>query len=193
MEALLRSPENRIEGFLAAGHVCAVMGYESYEAFVGTYQVPVVVTGFEPLDLLEGILACVRQLEAGEARIENRYARSVRRAGNPAAQDIVQTVYEVCDRPWRGFGIIPQGGLQAREKWRRFDADVRFKRLPALPVIEPDECQSAEVLSGRIRPPACPAFGKACTPESPLGAPMVSSEGACAAYYRYQPLDTRSE
>lgn len=188
MEALAQSPDNRVQGFLAAGHVCTVMGYESYEAFVDQYQLPVVVTGFEPLDLLEGILACVRHLEAGEACVENRYARSVRREGNLAAQDIVRDVYEVCDRPWRGFGAIPHGGLQLRNEWRRFDARARFKSIGQLPVVEPAECRSADVLAGRIKPPECSAFGITCTPESPLGAPMVSSEGACAAYFRYRAL-----
>lgn len=188
MEALVQSPDSRVRGFLAAGHVCTVMGFESYESFVDQYQLPVVVTGFEPLDLLEGIRACVRQLEAGEARVENQYARSVRREGNRAAQDIVQEVYEPCDRPWRGFGVIPQGGLQLRDRWRHFDAQARFSIIDSLPIIESDECCSADVLAGRIKPPDCPAFGKACVPESPLGAPMVSSEGACAAYFRYRTL-----
>lgn len=188
MEALIESPDNRVQGFLAAGHVCTVMGYESYEPFVGQYDLPVVVTGFEPIDLLEGILACVRQLEAGNARVENQYARCVRREGNLAAQDIVCEVYEVCDRPWRGFGVIPRGGMQLRDDWRQFDARARFSDLTQLPVIESDQCRSADVLGGRVKPPACPAFGTSCTPESPLGAPMVSSEGACAAYYRYRNL-----
>jgi hydrogenase expression/formation protein HypD len=188
MEALVQSPDNRVQGFLAAGHVCTVMGYESYESFVAQHQLPVVVTGFEPLDLLEGILACVRQLEAGEARVENKYARSVRRDGNLAAQDMLREVYEVCDRPWRGFGNISRGGLQLRDRWRQFDARARFADSCLLPIIESDKCRSADVLAGRIKPPECLAFGTACIPESPLGAPMVSSEGACAAYYRHQTL-----
>jgi hydrogenase expression/formation protein HypD len=188
MEALVESPDNRVQGFLAAGHVCTVMGCESYEPFVDRYKLPVVVTGFEPLDLLEGILACVRQLEAGEARVENRYTRSVRRSGNPAAQDIVQEVYKICDRPWRGFGVIPRGGLELRDRWRQFDAFARFADLPRLPIVESNQCHSAAVLAGRIKPPECPAFGRDCTPLSPLGAPMVSSEGACAAYFRYRSL-----
>jgi len=185
MEAITAAPQNRVEGFLAAGHVCTVTGYESYDRFVGDYRVPVVVTGFEPLDLLEGILACVRQLEAGEARVENRYARSVRREGNRAAQDMICEVYEICDRSWRGFGVIPRGGLELRDRWRHFDARRRFEGVSRLPIVEPETCLSADVLAGRIKPPQCPAFGKSCLPESPLGAPMVSSEGACAAYYRY--------
>ena len=186
MEALLRSPHNRVQAFLAAGHVCTVMGCESYEPLVARYHLPIVVTGFEPLDLLEGILACVRQLETGEARVENAYARSVRHEGNFAAQDIVQNVYEICDRPWRGFGVVPDGGLRLRDKWRRFDAQRRFTTPCCLPVIEPQQCRSADVLAGRIKPPDCVAFGNVCTPDAPLGAPMVSSEGACAAYYRYR-------
>ena len=188
MEALVQAPDNRVQGFLAAGHVCTVMGYKSYEAFADKYKLPVVVTGFEPLDLLDGILACVQQLEAGESRVENRYARSVRRDGNVAARDIVNEVYEVCDCPWRGFGVISQGGLRLRKAWRRFDARDRFASLDDLPVLESTECRSADVLAGRIKPTECPAFGTACTPESPLGAPMVSSEGACVAYYRYRNL-----
>jgi len=191
MQAIAAAPENRVQGFLAAGHVCTVTGYESYEWFVADYRVPVAVTGFEPLDLLEGILACVRQLEAGEARVENCYARSVRHEGNLAAQDLVREVYEICDQPWRGFGLIPRGGLQLRKRWQRFDADLRFEASRQLPIVEPETCRSAEVLSGRLKPTDCPAFGKTCTPESPQGAPMVSSEGACAAYYRYGALPAR--
>ena len=186
METLVESPHNRVRGFLAAGHVCTVMGFESYETFVEQYRLPVVVTGFEPLDLLEGILACVEQLESGEARVENRYARSVRREGNVAAQDIVCEVYEPCDRPWRGFGVIPQGGLQLRSRWRQFDARSRFSDVSSLPIVESEQCRSSDVLAGRIKPVECPAFDTTCRPESPLGAPMVSSEGACAAYYRYR-------
>ena len=188
MEALVEFPDNRVQAFLAAGHVCTVMGYESYEPFVHKYKLPVVVTGFEPLDLLEGVLACVRQLEAGTARVENQYARSVRRAGNTAAQDIVREVYEACDRPWRGFGVIAQGGLKLRDNWRHFDARTRFADVGQLPIVEPEQCRSAEVLAGRIKPPQCSAFGTTCTPASPLGAPMVSSEGSCAAYYHYRRL-----
>lgn len=189
MEAIVSAPEHRVQGFLAAGHVCTVMGYESYDAFVRDFPIPVVVTGFEPLDLLEGILACVRQLESGAARVENCYGRSVRREGNVQARDIVQQVYEVCDRPWRGMGTIPSGGLRLRSEWRQFDAQFRFPAGIQLPVLEPAECRSAEVLTGVIRPTECSAFGNRCVPESPLGAPMVSSEGTCAAYYRFQHRD----
>ena len=188
MEALAAASDNRVQGFLAAGHVCTVMGCESYGAFVDRFRLPVVVTGFEPLDLLEGILACVRQLEAGQARVENQYARSVRAAGNRTAQDLLREVYEICDCRWRGFGVIPSGGLRLRDRWQAFDARRRFRDVPALPVVEADQCRSADVLAGRIKPPECPAFGAGCSPESPLGAPMVSSEGACAAYHRYRIL-----
>lgn len=184
MEALVQAPDNRVQAFLAAGHVCTVMGYESYESFVKQYQLPVVVTGFEPLDLLEGILACVKQLEANEVQLENRYARTVRTAGNLVAQDLVKEIYQVCDREWRGFGIISEGGLELRPEWQQFDARTRFTK-PALSVINVDECRSFEVMTGHMKPPECPHFGTRCTPESPMGAPMVSSEGACAAYYRY--------
>jgi hydrogenase expression/formation protein HypD len=190
MESLVQAPDNRVEAFLAAGHVCTVMGYESYESFVEQYRLPVVVTGFEPLDLLEGILACVKQLEANEARLENRYARTVRPTGNRAAQDLVQEIYQTCDRAWRGFGCISDGGLELRPEWQRFDARSRFAE-PVLPVINVDECRSFEVMTGHLKPPDCPHFGKRCTPESPLGAPMVSSEGACAAYYRYDGATSR--
>jgi hydrogenase expression/formation protein HypD len=189
MEAIVRSPENRVQGFLAAGHVCTVMGYEAYEPFVGAFGLPVVVTGFEPLDLLEGILACVRQLERGEQRVENQYARSVRREGNPEARDLVEEIYQVCDRPWRGLGVIPQGGLELRPAWQRFDAQRRFALEP-LPIVESAVCRSADVLAGRMKPPQCESFGTRCTPDSPLGAPMVSSEGACAAYFRYRLVPT---
>ena len=192
MEALVQSADNRVQGFLAAGHVCAVMGCESYHSFVEAHQLPVVVTGFEPLDLLQGILACVRQLEAGEARVENQYARSVRSQGNQAAQDIVHQVYEVCDRPWRGFGVVPRGGLRLRQSWRRFDASERFGESDRLPIFEAAQCRSADVLAGRIKPTECEAFGTTCVPDAPLGAPMVSSEGACAAYFRYRPHDAHT-
>lgn len=198
MEQIMLADDCRVQGFLAAGHVCTVMGYESYHEFVQRYGVPVVVTGFEPCDLLRGIARCVECLENDRPLACNAYGRSVRAAGNPAAQDVVQSVYEICDRPWRGLGTIPQGGLRLRDAWREFDAEARFApwrdsaaQLAApLPDPPPDSavCRAGEVLSGHIKPTACPAFGTQCTPERPLGAPMVSSEGACAAYYLYQPL-----
>ncbi len=187
MEALMNSPDNRVQGFLAAGHVCAITGFKTYDQFVRDFRVPVVVTGFEPIDLLEGILECVRQLESGRAEVVNRYARAVRRAGNQSAQQVVARVYEIDDRPWRGFGSVPQGGFRLRTEYERFDAQQRFGRGPTLqlPVMSGDGCRAADVLAGRLRPTACPEFGTRCTPDFPLGAPMVSSEGACAAYYRY--------
>jgi hydrogenase expression/formation protein HypD len=187
MEALMDSPDCRVEGFLAAGHVCTVAGYESYDAFVDKYRVPVVVTGFEPLDLLTGIRACVCQLEQDRATVENCYPRSARSRGNAVACDMVRQVYEPCDQPWRGFGVLPAGGLRLRPQWSRFNAAQRFG-APALTIIDHTECRSGDVLSGRIKPPQCPGFGTRCTPEHPLGAPMVSSEGACAAYYRYREI-----
>lgn len=187
MQALLASPDNRVQAFLAAGHVCTVAGYESYDPFVARHRVPVVVTGFEPVDLLVGIRECVRQLEARVAEVRNCYGRSVRRDGNSAAQTIVSRVYQIADRPWRGLGVIPAGGLVLRPEWSRFDAALRFETGPALPIVETGDCRSGDVLAGRIKPTACPSFGTRCTPEAPLGAPMVSSEGACAAYYRYRP------
>ena len=184
MEQLAGSPENRVQGFLAAGHVCTVAGFESYAEFVRSYQLPVVVTGFEPVDLLVGILECVRQLERGEARLVNCYERSVSKAGNRRAIEIVDDVYEICDRPWRGLGAVRNGGLRLREKYLAFDVTQKFYRAPTV-VVEPSECRSGEVLIGRIKPTECECFGTRCTPETPLGAPMVSAEGACAAYYRY--------
>jgi hydrogenase expression/formation protein HypD len=185
MEALMHAPDCQVQAFLAAGHVCTVMGCASYEPFVAEHRVPVVVTGFEPLDLLQGILACVKQLEAGEARVENHYARSARAAGNTMAQAVVDDVYQVSDRAWRGFGVVRHGGLELRPEFARFDARRRFA-VPSLPVLESEACRGAEVLTGRIKPPECSCFDAECTPETPLGAPMVSSEGACAAYYRYR-------
>lgn len=186
MEALASESPCRIDGFLAAGHVCTVMGCDSYEPFVARYRLPVVVTGFEPLDLLHGILECVRQLEAGRADVNNQYARSVRSAGNQAARDIMDRVFEVCDRSWRGLGVVPAGGLRLRKEWDQYNAERRYC-LNHSESVEASDCQSGDVLSGRIKPPDCPHFGTRCRPDHPLGAPMVSSEGACAAYFRYAP------
>ena len=188
MEALADAPDNRVQAFLAAGHVCTVVGCETYEPFVARHRLPVVVTGFEPVDLLQGILACVRQLEAGVAKVENQYRRSVRRRGNLAAQSIMDEVYEVCDTPWRGLGVVRKGGLRLRAEWREWDADLRFPHSASSNSAsgECERCRSGDVLSGRIKPPECAAFGRECLPETPLGAPMVSSEGACAAYYRHR-------
>ncbi len=184
MEMLAASKDNSVQGFLGAGHVCTVAGYDCYREFAREYHLPVVVTGFEPVDLLAGILECVRQLERGEAEVTNQYERSVAAAGNRRALEIMDDVYEPCDFAWRGLGMVPMGGLRLRPKWSRHDARRRFQRS-SLPVLEPEECRSAEVLTGKIRPTECAEFGTRCTPESPLGAPMVSAEGACAAYWRY--------
>jgi hydrogenase expression/formation protein HypD len=184
MRAILDSPSCRVQAFLAPGHVCTVVGYEDYFQFCDRYRVPIVVTGFEPLDVLEGIYLAVRQLERGEAVLENQYARAVQRSGNEAAQRIVAEVFEVTDRQWRGIGPIASSGLALRDAYRRFDA---FARLDVKPenVPESSECISGLVLQGLRKPFECPAFGSRCTPETPIGAPMVSSEGACAAYYTF--------
>ena len=184
MLALLSAPDNRVQAFLAAGHVCTVMGYTEYEPIAATYHVPIIVTGFEPLDLLEGMLMAVKQLEAGDARVENQYVRSVRRDGNVPARQLVEEVFELTDRQWRGIGEIPLSGLALREAYAEYDA-VRKFGLEGIHATEPAECHAGDVLRGKIKPVQCPAFGTLCTPERPLGAPMVSSEGACAAYYNY--------
>jgi hydrogenase expression/formation protein HypD len=186
MQAVMQSPNCRINGFLAAGHVCTVMGYESYHAFCQQFGVPVVITGFEPIDLLQGILACVQQLESQTARVENCYQRSAQLHGNRQAQDVVRQVYQVCDQSWRGLGKLPQGGLTLRDDYAAFDANKRFAAAFRSNPLESAICPSGQVLSGHIKPPECPHFGTDCTPSHPLGAPMVSSEGACAAYYRYR-------
>ena len=187
MEALMLDPDRRIQGFLAAGHVCTIAGYGEYDVFCQRFNVPVVVTGFEPIDLLNGILCAVRMLEQEQAQVVNCYARSARRDGNQAAQQTVSQVYEVANCEWRGFGTISAGGLRMCERFQQFDACLRFPErfAEALPTIESTLCQSGAVMAGRIKPSECPYFGKECTPDSPLGAPMVSSEGACAAYFRY--------
>jgi hydrogenase expression/formation protein HypD len=185
MRALLASPDCRVRGFLAAGHVCAVMGCAEYGPIAAQFRVPIVVTGFEPLDILQGVLMCVRQLEEGRAEVENQYARVVRQDGNPRARELIRRVFEVVPRKWRGLGPIPAGGLGLRSQYQSLDAEKRFG-LGSRDTAEPAECLSGLVLRGQIKPAECPAFGKACAPEHPLGAPMVSSEGACAAYYRYR-------
>jgi hydrogenase expression/formation protein HypD len=185
MEAILASPGCRVQGFLAAGHVCTVMGTREYLPIAERYRVPVVVTGFEPLDLLQGIAMVVRQLEEGRHEVENQYARSVRSAGNVAAQRVLAEVFAVGDRSWRGLGEIGRSGLLLRERYAAFDAERRFPSQVA-PAPEPAECRAGLVLRGQLKPNACPMFGTRCTPEHPMGAPMVSSEGACAAYHRYR-------
>ncbi len=184
MRAILDSPRNRVQAFLAAGHVCAVMGYWEYHAIAARYRVPIVVTGFEPLDLVRGILGAVRQLREGRAEVENAYARVVTEAGNREAQALVNSVFEPADRAWRGIGVIPQSGLRLRDEFAAFDAESRFD-VGELHSEESARCIAGEILQGHKRPIECPEFGVACTPENPLGATMVSSEGACAAYYRY--------
>lgn len=184
MEALLGAPGNRVQGFLAAGHVCTVMGYEEYLPIAERYRVPIVVTGFEPLDLAQGVLMAIEMLEAGRIGVENQYTRSVTRAGNRPAQELLREVFEVCDRAWRGIGPIPRSGLRLAPAYARFDAERRFGVGGTSP-SEPPECVAGEILRGLKRPHQCAAFGGRCTPEHPLGAPMVSGEGACAAYYQY--------
>jgi hydrogenase expression/formation protein HypD len=184
MEAILGSPDNRIEGFLAAGHVCTVMGYEEYEPIAAKHGVPIVVTGFEPLDLIQGIQMTVAALEQGRHGVENQYSRSVRREGNVPARKIVSEVFEVCDRPWRGIGVIPRSGYRLRAAYEAFDAERRFD-VGGVTAVESPLCIAGAIMQGIKRPSQCGAFGNRCTPEHPLGAPMVSSEGACAAYYRY--------
>jgi hydrogenase expression/formation protein HypD len=188
MEALLSSPNCRVQGFLAAGHVCAVMGYEEYFFVAEKYRVPIVVTGFEPLDILQGVLMTVLQLESGRAEVENQYSRAVRREGNQPAQDLIKKVFQVVPRKWRGVGEIPKSGLGLGEEFAAFDAEKKFG-VADHHVEESADCRSGLVLQGQIKPHECPAFGTKCTPEHPLGATMVSSEGACAAYYRYRRHD----
>jgi len=182
--AILRSPTNRVQGFLAAGHVCTVMGYWEYEPLAEKYDVPIVVTGFEPLDIVEGILMSVRQLEEGRAIVENQYVRSVRREGNVPGQQLIKRIFEVCDRKWRGIGEIPDSGLRLRQGFSAYDAEKRFE-VEDLEIQESSVCISGLVLQGLRKPHDCPAFGTDCIPEQPIGATMVSSEGACAAYYNY--------
>jgi hydrogenase expression/formation protein HypD len=188
IRAIMDSPDSRVQGFLAAGHVCTVMGLDEYGPLVEQYRVPIVATGFEPLDVLEGIRRVVAQLEAGEAELDNAYPRAVQQHGNPVAQQVVHEVFETCDRMWRGIGMIPQSGWRLNADYADYDAEKRFDVL-GITTVESPLCRSGEVLQGLIRPTECAAFGKECTPRSPLGAPMVSSEGACAAYYQFRRLE----
>jgi hydrogenase expression/formation protein HypD len=185
MRAILGAPDNTVKGFLAAGHVCAIMGTGQYGPIAREFGAPIVVTGFEPVDILEGLLRCLRQLEAGRAEVENAYARVVRDEGNPSARAIVEEVFEVVDRDWRGLGSIPASGWALRKRFHDYDAPRRFS-LRARAPGKAGECISGMILRGLRKPVECPAFGTRCTPEHPVGAPMVSSEGACAAYYRYR-------
>jgi hydrogenase expression/formation protein HypD len=186
IESILSSPRNRVQGFLAAGHVCTVMGYTEYEPIAERFRVPIVVTGFEPLDILQGVLMCVAQLEAGRFDVENQYARAVRRHGNAAAQRLIREVFRVIPREWRGIGGIEQSGLGLSPDFTGFDAECRFEVPRGTVQPSHSECISGEIMLGAKKPLDCPAFGTRCTPERPLGATMVSSEGACAAYYRYR-------
>jgi hydrogenase expression/formation protein HypD len=185
LEAVLNSPDCLVNAFLAAGHVCTIMGYNEYYPIAAKYRVPIVVTGFEPVDILQGVYMCVKQLEEGRAEVENQYARSVRREGNLSAQDVISKVFCITARKWRGFGEIPQSGLALTPKYAAFDAETRFG-VAGYHADEDSECISGIILRGVKKPHDCPAFGTRCTPEHPLGATMVSNEGACAAYYRYR-------
>jgi len=184
IEAILQSEKNEVQGFLAAGHVCTVMGYEEYEPLSKHYKVPIVVTGFEPVDLLQGILMTVKQLEKGRFTVENQYARSVSRKGNDPAQNILKEVFKVIPRKWRGIGEIPMSGWGLTERYADYDAELKFGVINTT-AEEPKDCISGEILLGHKRPNECPVFGTSCTPESPYGATMVSAEGACAAYFKY--------
>jgi len=186
LEAILGSPSCRVQGFLAAGHVCAVMGYSEYIPIAARYKVPIVVTGFEPIDLLHGVFLCLKQLEEGRAEVENQYARVVSELGNRPAQALVREVFGVVTRAWRGIGEIPGSGLGLNEAFAGFDAERRFDLSAVGPRPEPAECIAGQVLQGLRKPHECQAFGTRCTPEHPLGATMVSSEGACAAYYQHR-------
>ena len=184
MHAILGSPSNRVQGFLAAGHVCSVMGYHEYLPIAEKYRIPIVVTGFEPLDILKGILMTVEQLESGKYEVQNGYNRVVSKEGNLPAQALIKKVYEDCDRNWRGIGLIPMSGWRLKAEYAAFDAEKRFS-VENIQTRESEVCIAGQILQGLKKPPQCPAFSKTCTPENPLGATMVSSEGACAAYYRY--------
>ncbi|MPY61144.1 hydrogenase formation protein HypD [Streptomyces spongiae] len=188
VEAIMTAPDCRVQAFLAAGHVCSVMGTAEYPELAERHRVPIVVTGFEPLDILEGVRRTVRQLERGEHRVENAYPRAVREAGNPSALRMIEEVFEVTDRAWRGIGMIPDSGWRLSRAFRAYDAEHRFD-VGDVRTVESPECRSGEVLQGLLKPHECAAFGATCTPRTPLGATMVSSEGACAAYYLYRRLE----
>lgn len=184
MEAILSAPHNRVQGFMAAGHVCAVMGYWEYGPIAEKYEIPIVVTGFEPLDLLQGCYMTLKALEEGRSGVENQYTRSVTYEGNQPAQELLKKVFEPCDRAWRGIGSIPGSGYRLRPDYAAYDAETRFE-VGDIEATESEECIAGEILQGLRKPHECSAFGSRCTPERPLGAPMVSAEGACAAYYHY--------
>ena len=190
MEAILSDEQNKIDAFLAAGHVCTIMGMEEYYPVAEKYKTPLVVTGFEPVDLLQGILMAVKQLEKGEYKVENQYVRYVQREGNKMAMDTIHEVFEVSDRIWRGIGSIPKSGYEVKDEYKQFNARLKFKLN--LPVAEENkECISGDIMKGLKKPKQCPNFGTKCKPEHPLGAPMVSSEGSCAAYYHYSNNDSQ--
>lgn len=191
MEAILGDPENKIDAFLAAGHVCSIMGMDEYYPVAEKYQTPIVVTGFEPVDLLQGILMAVHQLEKGIYEVENQYVRAVQREGNQMAQHTIHEVFAIADRSWRGIGQIPKSGYELNEHYKQFNARIKFN-LGETAIDGTNECISGEIMKGLKKPFQCPHFGKKCNPEHPLGAPMVSSEGACAAYYHYQGVDSQS-
>jgi len=184
IEAVMNDEESNIQAFLAAGHVCTIMGIEEYYPLVDEFQIPMVVTGFEPVDLLQGILMCVQQLEKGEAKLENQYKRVVKNEGNPQAQAVIKEVFEIANREWRGIGEIPKSGYEIKSDLSQYDANLKFK-IDIPHAKESEECIAGLVLKGIKKPQECPQFGKKCKPEFPLGAPMVSSEGACAAYYHF--------
>lgn len=188
MEAILTSPHNQVNGFLAAGHVCTITGETEYFQIASRFRVPIVVTGFEPIDILQGILMCVRQLESGSHKVENQYRRAVRREGNQTALALIGEIFEISDRTWRGIGPILRSGLRLRDPYKKFDALERFELPPSIAKENPD-CIAGQVLRGYRLPTECPLFGTSCTPEHPQGAPMVSSEGACAAYQKYRPYE----
>ncbi len=185
MQALLMSPKQQVQGFLGAGHVCAIMGYHEYRPIAAQHKIPIVITGFEPVDILHGLYRCIKQLEEQRHEVENQYSRVVNEQGNLPAQQLMQQVFKVVDRSWRGLGEIAASGLALTDAYAQWNAELRFD-VAAINTQEPAACRSGEVLQGLIKPAQCPAFGKRCTPEQPLGATMVSSEGACAAYYRYR-------
>jgi hydrogenase expression/formation protein HypD len=191
IEALMETPDNRIQGFLAAGHVCTIMGIDEYLPLAARYRIPLIVTGFEPLDLMQGIHRCLVQLETGRHEVENQYARSVRPEGNPAARKMLGEVFHVVDREWRGLGVIPASGLALADAYADLDAENRFP-IGDLPATDDHGCMSGHILRGVAKPHECPAFGTRCTPEHPLGATMVSGEGACAAYFRYRGLTPKA-
>jgi hydrogenase expression/formation protein HypD len=185
IESILDSPQNRVQGFLLAGHVCTIMGWEEYEPLIQKYRIPLVVTGFEPIDILQGVYMCIEQLEQGRAEVTNQYVRAVNREGNRHAQELIEQVFRIIPRQWRGMGSIAESGLALTPDYMDFDAEQRFP-VNTEPECHSPDCISGEILLGHKKPDQCPSFGTLCTPEKPLGAPMVSSEGACAAYYRYR-------